>query len=157
MKLPWRKNNIPEISNGLPPEIQQFYDSGKRQRKSIAWLLAFVALVVTIVLTFAAFFGGRWVYRKIAGSNKPTTTVTNNQSSDSKNNNSSRESEPENKPVEPSPDSSAPSDQPNPATTPSLSNDSNLPSTGPQGTVAAFIIATTVGTTLYKIRLRRKM
>lgn len=153
--LPWRKKD--KTSSTLPPEIKEFYDSGKRQRKSVAWLLAFVALVVTIFLTFGAFFGGRWVYRKIAGSNKPTITVTNNQTSNSKNNNSSKESEPENKPAEPSPDQNPASNQPNPATTPSLSDDTNLPSTGPQSTLAAFIIATTAGTAFYQIRLRRKL
>lgn len=59
----------------VPEEIQEYYQTEKRERAGIAWLLAFGTLIVTIVLAAAIFFAGRWAYRKIAGNNDtPTTT-----------------------------------------------------------------------------------
>ena len=127
MKLPWRKNSEPKIDNGLPPEMQQFYDAKRKERTSVAWVLAFITLVVTVVLAFGSFFAGRWVYRKIAGSNQPaiTTTLPEDEPSQSGD-----------KPTKPAKTTktSKPKKQTQPNTpTPTTPNTGPLPNTGPHG------------------------
>lgn len=51
----------------VPQEIQEYYQTEKRERAGVAWLLAFGTLIVTIVLAAGIFFAGRWAYREIAG------------------------------------------------------------------------------------------
>lgn len=62
----------------VPAEIQEYYETGKRDRTGIAWLLAFGTLVLTIVLAAGIFFAGRWAYRKIAGNDNKTSQVAQN-------------------------------------------------------------------------------
>jgi cytoskeletal protein RodZ len=71
VKLPFQKNKAEEQ---LPSEVQDYYQAEKREKQSLAWLLALGTLVVTVALALGVFFGGRWVYRKIA--NKPSTPAT---------------------------------------------------------------------------------
>jgi cell division protein FtsN len=47
----------------VPAEIQEYYQSERRERAGVAWLLAFGTLVMTIVLAAGIFFAGRWAYR----------------------------------------------------------------------------------------------
>ncbi len=73
-----RKSKEPTV----PTEVQDYYQSERRERIGIAWLLALATLVTTVVLAVGLFFGGRWVYRKVAQkSNKPTTVATQNNQS----------------------------------------------------------------------------
>ncbi len=61
----------------VPTEVQDYYESSRRERKGIAWLLGIAVLVVTILLAFLLFFGGRWLYRKATNKHtvkKPSTT-----------------------------------------------------------------------------------
>jgi cytoskeletal protein RodZ len=51
----------------VPAEIQEYYQTERRERAGIAWLLAFGTILVTIALAAGIFFAGRWAYRKIAG------------------------------------------------------------------------------------------
>lgn len=62
----------------VPAEIQEYYETGKRDRTGIAWLLAFGTLILTIVLAAGIFFAGRWAYRKIAGSDNKASQVAQN-------------------------------------------------------------------------------
>lgn len=62
MKWPFsRKNNV----DNVPQEIQEYYQSERRERTGVAWLLALGTLLTTIALATALFFGGRWVYRTV--------------------------------------------------------------------------------------------
>lgn len=65
----------------VPEEIQEYYQTERRERAGIAWLLAFGTLIITIVLAAGIFFAGRWAYRKIAGTDNDngTTQVTQNE------------------------------------------------------------------------------
>lgn len=54
---------------------QEYYQSGKHRRVSVAWLLAFATVVTTLLLTLGLFYGGRWVYRSIFDNNKSNTTI----------------------------------------------------------------------------------
>lgn len=75
----------------VPEEIQEYYQTERRERAGIAWLLAFGTLIVTILLAAGIFFAGRWVYRQIAGNDdgNGTTEVTQ------------EEGRPEEQPVQP--------------------------------------------------------
>lgn len=62
----------------VPEEIQEYYETERRERKGVAWLLAIGTLIVTILLAVAIFFAGRWVYRQIAGNDDQPTQVAQN-------------------------------------------------------------------------------
>lgn len=55
----------------LPEEVGEYYQSQKRERVGVAVILGVVALVITLVVASALFFGGRFIYRKIKGDSKP--------------------------------------------------------------------------------------
>lgn len=132
MKMPFkRKNN----DSAVPAEIQNYYQTEPRTRSGVAWLLALGTLVITLVVALGLFFGGRFVYRKIA--NKNTTPVTTQQAdtesmpsdSDTSSTNTTK------------PSASTPTPTPTPApapatsgatpTTPAATPQRNLPNTGP--------------------------
>lgn len=48
----------------LPDEVNQYYQSQRRERTGVALLLGIVALVVTLLIGAALFFGGRYIYRQ---------------------------------------------------------------------------------------------
>jgi cytoskeletal protein RodZ len=63
MKWPFNRNkNI----DGVPAEIQEYYQTERRERTGVAWLLALGTLLVTVGLATLLFFGGRWLYRTVA-------------------------------------------------------------------------------------------
>ena len=63
-------------TNSIPTEVKDYYDSEHRERVGLAWLIAFMSLVLTVAVIVGMFFGGRWAYRKIAGNdNKAVTAV----------------------------------------------------------------------------------
>ncbi len=70
-RLPFRRKTT---DKKVPEEVQQYYDAERRQHMGIAWLIAFLSLVVTVLVASGLFFGGRWAYRKLANKNpKPPT------------------------------------------------------------------------------------
>src|SRR6185436_18606427 len=63
----------------VPAEVKQYYASEHRERVGLAWLVAFLSLILTVAIIAGLFFGGRWIYRKIAHKNQPQTTGQTNQ------------------------------------------------------------------------------
>lgn len=63
-----------QTTTNLPPEVQQYYQSENRGRMGMAWLIAFLSLLVSVAIVVGLFFGGRWVYRQIAGTNDTNAT-----------------------------------------------------------------------------------
>jgi hypothetical protein len=59
----------------LPPEVQEYYQSERRERMGMTWLLAALTFVVTIVLAIGLFFGGRWAYRQVFDRGNDITPV----------------------------------------------------------------------------------
>ena len=75
-----RKKQV--VDPSLPPEVQAYSQAERRERMGIAWLVGIVSLVVSLVLITGLFFGGRWVYRKVAHKdNKAVPAVTSDQDS----------------------------------------------------------------------------
>ncbi len=67
-----------------PSELQDYYQSERRERKSVAWLLAFVTFFVTLVFVLLLFFAGKWLYQRFRkNTNKSqTTSQTQNKPAD---------------------------------------------------------------------------
>jgi hypothetical protein len=121
----------------VPAEIQDYYQSERRERTGIAWLLALATLVITVIAVLGLFTGGRWVYRKYVQKDKPQTVVqeSNDEADEKKDGEGSSESE--NLPVDQPEGSTStpPAETPStptpptspPATTPSILPSSNNP------------------------------
>jgi hypothetical protein len=58
-----RQQQSTEDSN-LPEEVKQYYEAERREHIGVAWLLAFVTLVLTVAVIAGLFVSGRWAYRK---------------------------------------------------------------------------------------------
>ncbi len=78
-----RKKDNP---NGILPEVDQYYQSERREKTGIAWLLALATLVTTIILATGIFFGGRWAYRAVTKNNKSVKTANNTKTATTVNN-----------------------------------------------------------------------
>ncbi len=52
-------------------ELEDYY-ANKRNRSGMAWLMAFLSLLITVLVIAALFFGGRWLYRTISDSDNST-------------------------------------------------------------------------------------
>jgi cytoskeletal protein RodZ len=127
----------------LPEEVKAYYQSENRQKRGLAVGLAFVALVVTVLVAAALFFGGRFAYNQIWGNDEKQDSNTgqeqtsdNNDSDQSESQDSSEEQQPGSQTEEP-PTTPQPQPQPAPApqpapTTPSL-GDEAMPHTGDPG------------------------
>lgn len=174
MAWPFKRNKT-----NLPVEVQEYYQSEKRQRVGIAWVLAAGTLIVTVMIAVAVFFGGRWVYRKIANKDNTTTTVVQNgveQKNDDTPPSSSGASTPSTQPSTPTLAPSTTATTTTPAPTPSVSVSNNnvtkkpvgvssstqssvgtktVPNTGPGDTLAIFVITVFVGYILHRKFLAR--
>lgn len=73
---PWRRN---QDTSSVPAEVQDYYQSERRERVGVAWLLAVGTLLATLAVVIALFFGGRWVWNKIAGNDDKKTPTTSQQ------------------------------------------------------------------------------
>jgi hypothetical protein len=64
-----------KTNSTLPPEVQQYYETERRDSSWLAWLLAAVTLLCAVLIVTGLFFGGRWAYRELTGNDKPATTA----------------------------------------------------------------------------------
>lgn len=76
----FRRNQQP---SDMPVEVRSYYESTQRDRSGRAWLLAVATLLLTFVLAAALFFGGRWLYRTIVGTNNTPETTQEETTSES--------------------------------------------------------------------------
>jgi len=174
---PFNRKKRNGTGNKVPQEVEQYYQSERRDRVGVAWLLAGLTLVLTVLIVLGLFFGGRWVYRKIANKDNGNQTAQTNQPAEqspasqqpSSNNGSSENTTP------PSPSSgntsSPPASQPTPSqgnvNAPTQSNNpssvstkptqTNLANTGPGETIAVFVLVSLAGYLGYSTYLRKKL
>ncbi len=68
----FRKNNKTTIA-----ELEEYYAAQNNSRRSgRAWLMAILSLLLTVLVLFGLFFGGRWIYRALTDDNNETTIIT---------------------------------------------------------------------------------
>lgn len=60
----------------LPDEIGEYYQSERRERAGLSWLLTLFTLLLTAGLVVLIFLGGRWAYHKIGGNSKTPVATT---------------------------------------------------------------------------------
>lgn len=160
----------------VPEEIQDYYQTERRERTGIAWLLAFGTLIITIVLGAGIFFAGRWAYRQIAGTDEstgtPTEIVQNEEQEPASDTNDRNEqsgeqggqgsgsvqsNEDENHSEETGEETDESSQQEESDTAPATGSvsDENLPDTGAGSTVAVFMAVSLLGYLIHRFRLWR--
>lgn len=71
-RWPWNRNK-PTIDVQVPPEVEEYYQSTQKDRRGMAWLLAFATLLLTVAIAAVLFFAGRWAYRAIVGEDTGST------------------------------------------------------------------------------------
>lgn len=164
MKLPFRRDN--SDSENLPTEIKEYYQTERRERVGVAWLLALGTLVLTLILATGLFFGGRWAYRKIAGTDKPakvSQTETSEQSDTQGETSTQEASSTTDTTATSSTSTSTPSNttqSPTPTTTPTpqpaVAVSTTLPNTGPSEVIGVFASVTAAGTVAHSVMLGRR-
>jgi hypothetical protein len=149
----------------MPPELQEYYAAEGRHGNWMAWVLGLVTLMVTVAVALGLFYGGRWAYRKVRNDDKKQVATKQNEASkqsvdkdDSKDEASSDDSatsSTDNKststttPQTSSTSTSTPSSTPTPTTT-ATKGSSNIPNTGPEGTITVFVAVTLLAYVLHR-------
>lgn len=169
MNNPFRRNK--DVS-AVPAEIQDYYQSERRDRTGIAWLLALGTLIVTIGLATLLFFGGRWAYRAIVNNDDTSEVAQTDEESENSDNSDSTEGSSDEAAAPSTGTSSTSTSTPNtPSTTPATPNtpatparpsvsvagdSTDLPNTGPGDIVAIVAATTAIGTAAhYAVTTRR--
>ncbi len=153
----FRKNKTDQA--GMPAEVTDYYQAEKRERAWVAWLLAFATLLVTVLVVWGIFFGGRWTFRKLKDSDKPApVAIQKDESKDVTPEESGSSSQATNAPAESGNTSSSSTQSSSSGSTSQTSNSSpgststsssatsqtnaaasDLPQTGPGDTLAIFV------------------
>jgi len=112
----------------LPEEVNQYYQSQRRERAGVAVILGIVALIVTLLIGLGLFFGGRAIYNRFSDNDEPKKVETISESS--KKNEETKASDTQGSTSTTTTDSTAPTatTPSTPATTPSSTT--TTPSTG---------------------------
>jgi hypothetical protein len=159
---PFGRKKSKKPTKDVPEEVQEYYQSERRERVGIAWLLALATLLTTIVLAVGIYFGGRWAWRETFGdkdevaTTEPETQQPQNAGNDQNQGNDQADQPAQNQPQNP------PAQQPHPSqpSTPRQNSNqapNNLSQTGPADTVAIFIGASALGALGYQVYMRRKL
>lgn len=155
--------------NELPAEVQEYYQSEQQQRSGMAWLLGLATLGVTLLLTLGLFFGGRWVYRKVANpaANNPTNQqaakdhekqksgASTDTSKQNQGTSSTNTTTPNTTP--PAPTGSTPSRSTPSSPAPQRTTGGKTPDTGPGDVVAIFVVTSIAGAVLYQAVARKQL
>lgn len=99
-------------------ELENYY-SNKEQKTGMAWVMAFLSLLLTVVILGGLFFGGRAVYRAL--SDDGTTETATNETSNTDGNTAQPTPEASTPAPAPSSDSTSASPTPAPAPAPTTS------------------------------------
>lgn len=173
MKWPFSRKKKDDV----PAEIQEYYQAERRERVGVAWVVALLTLLVTVAVVLGLFFGGRWVYRKVANRDsggQTTTTQTEApspqpspgaQSPDGKDGNGDQPASPPPAPTTPqpsSPDTAAPNPAPAPTSPPLATNPGAtpqggpVPSAGPGDVVAVFAGTSALAALAHRLYWKRR-
>lgn len=150
----------------MPPAAENYYRAEKRDRMIGVWLLGIATLVVTAILAFLLFLGGRWVYRQFTdnnGSQDTSQTETTNAPAQSEagqgggtaetdNQNDSEDSQEEGQTGGASDETDANEE----GVVSDVAVNTDLPNTGPADTLALFVGVTIVATLVHRTILAKQ-
>ena len=57
-------------------ELEEYYATKNKSRPVMAWFMAFLSLVITVVVLIGIFLAARWVYRTIVSDDQSATTTS---------------------------------------------------------------------------------
>lgn len=128
----------------LPDEVQEYYNSGRRQRRGVAVLFAFGALILTVVIAAALYFGGRAIYNAVRNDGTKNTSQQDDNkaanqdwpegnSQQQSGSNSSNSGQNQQQSQSQSPPTPAPAPRPSSGSTPATGDAPALPHTGDPG------------------------
>lgn len=125
-------NRRKENTDVLPTEVREYYQSERRERTGLAWLLALGTLLVTFLIAAGLFFGGRWVYRTVFNDDKKPVAEQQKESKSAEEKSDSNKIQSTNSPSSNTGTSSTSTSTPSTSTTPSSSTPTTTtPSTQP--------------------------
>lgn len=177
MAWPFKKKDV-DIEE-VPEEVQDYYEAERKQRASVAWMLAFFSLILTLAVATGAFYGGRAVYRRVKKNNQPEVAVQTPATSDQAETQPevpaeseepapssasfepiTPETQPQPSPTptpEPQPTTPTTPAQPTPPQTPATGEaTTNLPSTGPTNIVSIFAATSLISGLGYHVITKRR-
>ncbi|CAN5413869.1 hypothetical protein BH10PAT3_BH10PAT3_0120 [soil metagenome] len=171
--MAWFRRNKDTKPTELP-ELERYYSAERRERSSLAWILALVSIAGVALVLIGLFFGSRWIYRKVTDDNKATvSTVQTADKTVKKSTNGSTGTKAPSVSTPTTPNAAKPSSPVATSTTPASGTPAvttpattatpatstpvatKLSNTGPASTALYFIVATAVGTLGYRLKLRR--
>lgn len=79
VKQPWNRNRTRPAPTQVPTEVQEYYESTRKERTGAAWLLTLATLLITVILAVALFFGGRWIYQQFTSNDEQAQPATEQQ------------------------------------------------------------------------------
>ena len=166
---PFKKKQTPSVN--LPSEMQDYYQTTRREKVGVAWLLALGTMLVTVLLAVGLFYGGRWTYRQVFHKNNNSTISqqgsTDDKAANADNKSTSDSSTTANTPSTSTPSTStqgtvaAPTQANNPASVPTQPTQTTTPSgklanTGPGDTLALFVSISLLSYFVRIVYLQRK-
>ena len=86
--------NKKQQNSAVANEIQDYYQTERRERKGMAWLLAIATFLVTLFFVLAVFYGGKWIYRKVKNDEPKVAETTQEQPSDKSSQSTDQNSQP---------------------------------------------------------------
>lgn len=72
----WQRSADTTTDAELPPEVQEYYESTRRGRKSVAIVLGIVTVIVTLLLAAVLYFAGRYVWQRFFDNNDEPAPIT---------------------------------------------------------------------------------
>ncbi len=49
----------------VPPEVAEYYQAERRDRKSVTWIMTIITLLATVAVVIGLFLAGRWLYNTL--------------------------------------------------------------------------------------------
>lgn len=161
MKNPFKRNNqVNDQAPAMPPELTEYYNTEKRQRTAVTWMLGFATLVVTVAIAFGLFLGARWIINKVRNEDKAPEPTPTTQTTQPTTENAAPAQSPSatstTQGQSTSPTSPTGPTGPQTSSTSTTTPSNKLPSTGPGDVIAVATLVTAAGTALhYRRSLKR--
>jgi uncharacterized protein YneF (UPF0154 family) len=57
-------------------ELEEYYKNQPKKRTGMAWFMALLSIVITLLVIVGLFLAGRWVFRAISGDDNDQNTIT---------------------------------------------------------------------------------